>query len=528
MYVTVRPELHHSAVSFEDETELQQCEVTEETNPDLEDTKPDLEETLPGLVVDVILQSPTNPTNYKILRGASQRGSDLLLQGGYCYGQDKKLKHGRRWRCTVRNKSIQCKAAVILNGDTIVSNPKPHTCSPKDCAEAIAKIRHHIRNGAKARPEASASVLVKEGLQHLPQDSPIVGLPKMDALIRSTNKMRKKRKPKHPRDLDFEWVEEALPKNFVQEDVRVGVYRHTILFTEVGLLLASQSRTWYVDITFKGVQSPFKQLWGIHAFTAHSDRSVKQVPLIQVLMTRRSIGDYTAVLEAIKERLPAGVNLQSVMMDFEAAVWTAFCRIYPDLQLKGCSFYWTQAVWKEIQLYGLNTNFCKKKNTNKFLGQLLCLPFLPADKIPETFEYLQSLVFPSHPDGLHLLLEYLESTWITSRRGGWTPEQWSVFGWTVRTNIDVEGWHGNLNKLCERAGESVNVYELIEALHKECSLVTENHTLVALGELESYQKECQSLFQTNVLHAWEAYRQEELSPKQLLDKIAEDLYISFE
>ncbi|KAG0696078.1 hypothetical protein GWK47_026652 [Chionoecetes opilio] len=118
----------------------------------------------------------------------------------------------------------------------------------------------------------------------------------------------------------------------------------------------------------------------------------------------------------------------------------------------------------------------------------------------------------------------MESTWISSRRAGWTPYQWSVFGQTVRTNNDVEGWHNNLNKLCERAGASCNVYELIDVLYKECSLVTVQHQLVAQEKLEKHQKASDSLFKSNVIRAWEAYRQKELSPKQLLNRIAGFLY----
>ncbi|KAG0721035.1 hypothetical protein GWK47_047272 [Chionoecetes opilio] len=463
---------HHSAVSFQDQSPLQEYNVV-------------LDDPVPELEIDDILESPA----IAILRGASQRGSDLLLQDGYTYVIDKNLKSGQRWRCSVRNKSIKCRAAITqLHEDTFVCNPQPHTCNSKDCAEALVKIRRHIRKEAKCRPYASASTIVKEGLQkHLPQNTPIANLPKMDALIRATNKCRQKRRPKHPLELQFEWVEEALPKNFVQEDVRVGAYRHTILFTEFDLQLASQARTWYVDATFKSVQSPFKQLWGIHAFISQN-KCIKQVPLIQVLMTRRTIGDYSAVLEATKARLPADVSLQSVMMDFETAVWTSFGRIYPDLQLRGCSFHWTQAVWKRIQLYGLSIPYYKKKNTYKFLRQLLCLPFLPAEQIPETFHHLHSLVLPNHSDGLHQLFAYMESTWISSRRAGFTPYQWSVFGQTVRTNNDVEGWHNNLNKLCERVGASCNVYELIDVLYKECSFVTVQHQLVAQEKIEKHQK----------------------------------------
>lgn len=184
---------HHSAVSFQDQSALQESNIVP-IDP------------YPDLVTDDDV--PESPEAYTILPGASQRASDLLIQGGYIYGKDKKLKSGQRWKCTVRNKSIQCRASVMQSGNSFVCGPQPHTCNPNDCAEALAKVRHYLRKEARSRPCAPASAIVREGLQYLPKSKPIVGLPKIDALIRAANKTRQKRRPKHPCDQDSEVLEE--------------------------------------------------------------------------------------------------------------------------------------------------------------------------------------------------------------------------------------------------------------------------------------------------------------------------------
>ena len=99
----------------------------------------------------------------------------------------------------------------------------------------------------------------------------------------------------------------------------------------------------------------------------------------------------------------------------------------------------------------------------------MCLSFLPAEEIVQTFRDFQNLLLPTHPEALHKVVQYVEDNWINSNI--WDPSCWSVFGRAVRTNNDTEGWHHHLNILCEKIGHNnINLYELIEVLHREAGL----------------------------------------------------------
>ena len=47
----------------------------------------------------------------------------------------------------------------------------------------------------------------------------------------------------------------------------------------------------------------------------------------------------------------------------------------PRIHVHGCSFHWTQAVWRKIQGLGLAVVYHQKDSTYKFCRKLMVLPF---------------------------------------------------------------------------------------------------------------------------------------------------------
>jgi hypothetical protein len=76
------------------------------------------------------------------------------------------------------------------------------------------------------------------------------------------------------------------------------------------------------------------------------------------------------------------------MIDLEAAIWVALRDTYPGIQLHGCSFHWSQAVWQKEQELGLGLAY-KGEGANKYLRRLMTLPYLPEEHIGEMFNSLK-------------------------------------------------------------------------------------------------------------------------------------------
>jgi hypothetical protein len=266
-----------------------------------------------------------------------------------------------------------------------------------------------------------------------------------------------------------------------------------------------------MDATFKVVKDPFHQLFSLHAFVKNEDGTAKQVPLVYCLMSGRRRKDYVAVLKKIVELLPTPPLVKSMMVDFEAAMWSALCQVFPDKKINGCCFQWNQAVWRHIQELGLATAYRNDEGTNKYCRRLMSLPFLPHEHIPIMFF---SLKREANNEQLKNLCSYIEDTWMTSSI--WTPADWSIFMMPIRTNNDCEGWHNRLNAKSPKG--NMNMYVLINLLHEESNAISRQIALLSNNKLKKLQKKKYKNIQAKIFELWEQFNAGQITPKKLISK----------
>ena len=88
------------------------------------------------------------------------------------------------------------------------------------------------------------------------------------------------------------------------------------------------------------------------------------------------------------------------------------------------------------------------------------LCYLPHNQIVEAYELLSDkAMFASNK--LKELIAYVGRTWVYNTET-YTVANWSVFNKTVRTNIDVEGWHA---KVDTKGRDYNSFYKLISLLN---------------------------------------------------------------
>ena len=204
---------------------------------------------------------------------------------------------------------------------------------------------------------------------------------------------------------------EYISEEFFREDIRINERRHLVFSTADQLRLLGKSKRWYVDATSKVVKAPFTQLFSIHSFIRHGD-SMKQVPLAYVLMSGKRKEDYVAVLEAIKSL--TSVVVPEVVMDFEVAMWQAVRAVFEEAQIKGCVFHWVQAIWRRVQLLGLQEPYNKDEGTHSFIRMLMALPFIPPEHVMRALLQISASNTTSDTR-LGDMCAYIHDTWISSR-----------------------------------------------------------------------------------------------------------------
>lgn len=451
---------------------------------------------------------------WTIVEKSSRLGHSKLTNSiGYSYNVKRRNKNGTTdWQCCKRKKSaVMCLATVKQIGDTFLPGTAEHCHPPEPNITTVHQIRAAVVDDACSNLFKPAGEIVAQALRdHLDTDKPYPSLPKPVYLARTANRHRQRQRPDDPADLSFTMDMNYIGQDFMQKDISVDSSRHLIFATPAQLHILSQCKHWYMDATFKVVRKPFYQLFSIHGFIKSGD-SVKQVPLLFCLMSSRKKRDYKHVLQAVVD-LTGALAVKRVTVDYEHAMWRAIEKILPTISIQGCGFHWAQAVWRQVQGNGLQSAYRHDRGTHKFLRKILALPFLPYQKIEETFNDLVSRT--TLTADLITFVAYIRSQWIESTT--FPPASWSVYKRTVRTNNDVEGWHNRLNKT---AGKSqLPFYVLLNILKNQAEDVDIALKLVSDRKLQRIQRKKYRTVQASIHSCWDRYCNGDLTTMELLNE----------
>jgi transposase-like protein len=209
---------------------------------------------------------------------------------------------------------------------------------------------------------------------------------------------------------------------------------------------------------------------------------------------------YLKLLRALVSLLgPFGtLRLVAVSLDFESGLWGAFSTVFPNVSFRGCSFHFSQAVFRQIQKCGLANLYRRNERIRRICRKLMALNLLPHRFIPRLFRDLKTQVRGALTRSL---FDYMEKTWLNSTV--WRPKSWSVFMQPIRTNSPIESYHSRLKRLAKKP--HLNLYLLIELLHTESQMVPFKSFLLATDKLAENQKKSTSHFTSTLFAYWENF-----------------------
>ncbi|XP_033631289.1 uncharacterized protein LOC117293179 [Asterias rubens] len=451
---------------------------------------------------------------YTIIRSSSQRLHPRLIDnaGGYTYTLKSKSKRSTLWRCSVRNKTTYCRATVTQRDKHFKKGPFEHIHPGIPGRYVVEKVITQVKMKAKKEP-LSANKIVDEvrnanvGNQELPHSM----LPP-SYIDHAATHMRKRIKER-----DFNFQNGSVPENFVTKVVNRGKKSHFLLATNNQLQLLSHMTHWYIDVSTKIVESPFKLLLSVHGFV-NKNHQAKVVPLLFALMSGKRRKDFTIVFNALKEAVPNGICVTECMLEYDTNLWRGLNDAIPNLECVGSAYHWIQTIWGNIKAFGLHLSYLEDPKVFKLMRKLMALPFIPAELVPEMLTKLQQKA----TTGLvHQLLNYVEATWVEGDKCLWSPSAWSVYMQPYRTSNDLHNWHDRLSKIGKKGRLPLN--SLVQKLYGEAKTVTLQVMIIYDGKLSRPQEESNKAVQNKASRHWDDYQQEKKSLKHLLNACATDL-----
>lgn len=395
------------------------------------------------------------------------------------------------WRCGNYYQDIRCPFRAITRSGRLVKKSDSHRCVPQPEQVLVREVRHDIRTTAATTNRAPSSI-VAAAVQGQPS-SVLAALPRQQLLTKAVQNARKKgdSQPACPATAsDIQLVapyNELNGENFVLYDNNSSP--RIIVFGTRGNLtrLASLSH-WLADGTFKVAPPQFLQVWTVHGLTS----SGLVLPLVFALLENKLSTTYLDVLTALSSLEPT-LKPSSVVVDYEKAEIKAFKDAFPSIEIRGCHFHFSQAIFRQIQsfpdVFALYKDVDKPDNS-RHLRTLAAIALVPCRYVGDAYKALaQADFWKDNEENLGDLLDYFEKTWLgrDTRRGyvgpQYEPTVWcqhaAILRGLPRTNNAVEGWHNAFigRVACNRP----NIWRFIEALKEEQSLIELNCTQMDAG-----------------------------------------------
>lgn len=218
------------------------------------------------------------------------------------------------------------------------------------------------------------------------------------------------------------------------------------------------------------------------------------------------------MFRAVRDLMENEQKMTTLVADFEVGAWQAVRSVFPDTLIKGCTFHFSQAVWRSRvqETDGLIREYGNRNDIYKLIRRLFALPFLPHQFIGGEFERLERRA--GRHDLLASLFEYVSDNWINSTI--WPPENWSVYRRPIRTNNDVEGYHRRINGIAGRP--KLEFYVMVQLLKEECQLANIQLELIRDNRLKKIQRRKYVQLQAKIFDAWDDYDNGQITAAGLL------------
>ena len=429
---------------------------------------------------------------------SSQRGKPKLAVDGYIYRIANKNLTSINWRC----EKAGCKGSLSTpprydDPNVVLHKLQEHNHGPQPESVEAKVARDRIKQAA-ATSQMPPRRIISEVMAGM-SDGGLVRMGQRDAIRKQIQRKRAKgldgvtqlpskrgfQVPEQyqvvkegANDVPF-LLHDTLPnEQDLQDELDVVEYeeeqerRLLVLGTQTMVGILRNASNWMIDATFKVVPALFYQLLVIHGI--YRDHVF---PCLYILMPNKSEETYDRVFGIVKNIIGRDSPTQ-VIADLELAMHNAVVRVWPEVEIRGCYFHLTQALWRKVQEVGLATSYSNDENVCRQIKLMAALAFLPPEDVPEAFDQLKDETID---EGFEVgLYSYFELNYVgrkpargPRRRPRFGIEMWNVRQRTQqgipRTNNKLEGFHYAIQGIFD--GVHSTIWRFLKGLQREHALL---------------------------------------------------------
>lgn len=209
---------------------------------------------------------------------------------------------------------------------------------------------------------------------------------------------------------------------------------------------------YFIDSTFSSCPKPFAQLFSVLGDAGSTTEFTNVLPLIFALLPDKKESTYKTLFQLIKSQLPDW-SPKKLHCDYEIAAINAIRDVIPDVQIIGCFYHWSRALWRKAKMLGV----VKSKAQKRIISLTVALALLPQEYMSEGWDYIKT---ESEIAEIDSFTKYIEKFWIKKN----LFKILNVFAQRHRTNNAIEGWHSKLNKMINK--NTVTLLRLLNILKK--------------------------------------------------------------
>ena len=391
--------------------------------------------------------------NYRIIEGKKLGSRNYEIQG-YLYTASSSNERCIYLRCTLwRTNGIECSGSGRIDlSSNIFFSKQVHCHTQENYHSDIIALKNQIKLAAQRSTENLRQVFddVTSG----------DGAGALVSYKNLRNTMLKRRRleipgiPKTPEEFEemlFQTRFSILFRSMIiQQEGFAAIFWSDIMFESL-----KESKLVNFDGTFHVVPKLFYQLFTVFIQDGHH-----AFPAIHVLMSKKSEFLYEEVLRKIVNLIPE-FQPQLAVGEYEKAPRNAFRTIYATIEVSGCIFHYTKAIWKRVKKLQLSSTYTKNSNFNKWIRSIMALPMLLKEEITTVYKLLSDVsclnLNETEVTSLHKLKCHIKREWVNRN-------DFSVYGSIQKTNNCCEVYHKSLKSIIRV--KRPNLWAFMEFLEK--------------------------------------------------------------